>query len=389
MKSSICLSNQVRRLSQAAFERLRHIPSEGLIWRANEDDPRKHTSSHEGLFYQMPTDSKQLLQIFGLQQIFAPSTQKFHKTLGMIPMMVRQPALDTMNRLRTIKDSECNVKILLHGDEGHGKTHILYHLIHYLYLCQTHIIIHIRDMRKFTRSPLEFNDSTSRPGRIDTPLNAALLLQQFRVQNSFLLEKLGDTLACSQDYTWTSREVTKAGEPLTNIATHGINRVNHASDCVAVLLKELMLAADSGKIKLVSVMDHVKNLYEREAGVLKHVDHKKVLVDEIIVARALKKMIKGNHKNAIVIGSCEELMTRRQNISPRELLGIEGFNEYNPDLCLEVPKYSRKEFESCMNFYQDIGWLCRPESKTQEARDEIRFTSGLNPGQVEYLCQAL
>lgn len=390
MNSSLCVS-QMRRISQAALEKLKFIPQQNLIWRANEDNPRKHNQNHEGLFYNLP-DEKQIQQMFGHPSPFDPETTAYYKILGKNPIMIRKPALDTIEYIKKLDSSLPNIRVLLYGDKGHGKTHTLTHLVHYLQTEQQYFILHVREMKKFTRSPgpkESYVDSTSRPGRIDTPLNAAVLLQQFRVQNANLIEKYKDALTCGQDYVWSSREVTKAGEPLINVAEHGVNRVNHASDCVAVLLKELTLAADAGKIKLASILDNVRFLFLREAGVIMHKDNKLILVDEMTVARALKKLIKGSYKNGLVIATCDNKLSSEQNQTPREVLGIEGWNHFDPCLPIHVPKYSRKEFESCMNFYQDIEWLCRPESRTQEVRDEVQFLSGLNPGQVAYICSAL
>lgn len=385
---SICYT-QIRRLSQAGLERLKTIPQESLIWKANENDPRKHNKSHEGLFYDLPTDDKENIAIWGEKSPFDLEERKYYDILGHKALMIRQPALQTFDYLKKVDYSKPNLRILFYGDKGHGKTHTLAHLLHYLHLNQEHFIIHVREMKKFARSPVEIAPSTSRPGRVDTPLNAAVLLQQFRLQNITLLEKYKSTLVCSQDYKWSLREVTKAGEPLSNIADHGINRVIHASDCVAVLFKELCLAANEGKIKLISVLDNVRFLFQEQVGVRTHPDLKIMLVDEVTVARAIKKLIKGNYKGGVVLATCDDKLSKQQNQTPREVLGIEGWNHFDPCLPVHVPKYSRKEFESCMNFYQDIGWICRPESKTLEARDEVRFTSGLNPGQVAFLSGAL
>jgi len=379
---------QVRRISQTAFEKLKVIPREGLVWRTNEDDPRKHTLAHEGLHYQLP-DEKQLIQIFGYPSPFTQRITIFYKAIGLIPIMVRKPALTTMDYLERVNYQLPSVRFLFYGDLGRGKTHTLAHLVHYLHMKQEHIIIHIRRVAPYVRGPSEIAPSTSRPGRIDTPLDAALLLKQFLTQNAQLLERVGGDLTCSKDYTWSLREVTKAGEPIANIAEHGVNRVIHASDCVAVLFKELALAADGGKIKLASVIDGTRYLFEDLAGKLKHQDHKKMYVDEITIARALKKLIKGTHRNGILLASCEGHRSDGQNQTPRQILGIEGWNHFDPFIPIHVPNYSRKEFESRMNMYQDMGWLCRPESCTQEARDEVRFVSGLNPGEVHYLCQPM
>lgn len=390
MLSNSIRLNQIRRISQAAFEKLKVVPQDRLVWKAEEDDPRKHTSLHEGLFYQLPKDESTLIKIFGEASPFNSVSAKHYKTLGIMPLMVRQPALTALDYLKRLNYSSPNVRMLFYGDYGHGKSHTIAHLLHYTQLMQEHVVLHVRQMRKFTRSPFDISESTTRPGRIDTPLNSAMQLQQFKVQNFDLLEKYKDTLVSSQDYKWSQREITKAGDPLVNIVEHGINRVNHASDCLAVLIKELILAADEGKIKLASFLDDISFLFSYEAGILKHNDFKKVLVDEITVARAIKKLIKGTQKNSVVLATCDDgSLSKKQNLTPREVLGLDGWSDFDPCLPIHVPKYSRKEFESCMNFYQDIGWLCRPESRTVQVRDEIRFVSGLNPQQVEYLCQSL
>lgn len=362
---------------------LRQVSQEGLVWQANEDDPRKHTEEHEALFYRLPNDTK----IFGGISPFGFEPTRFNKIIGFSPIMIRKPALMAMNYIRQASPTMPNVRVVFYGDPGHGKQHTLAHLIHYLQLTEEHIIIHVRETRYFTRYVQELGESKSRPGRIDTPLYSAILLQQLRTQNPKL--STNESLVCSQDYVWSPREITKAGEPLINIVEHGINRVIHASDCVAALIKELMLASDTGKIKLATFIDDVRLLFQREAGVLKHTDKKKVLVDEITVARSLKKLIKGSHKGALLFVSCDDKKSTQQNQTPQQVLGEEGWECFDPFLPIHVPKYSRREFENCMNMYQDIGWLSRPESRTYEARDELRFISGMNPEQVFYLCQSI
>lgn len=359
------------------------------MWRANENDPTKHTKDHLGLFYLLPNDAKEILNIFGYKSAFKGEYTEFYKTIRMTPIMVRQPALTAMDYVRKMQPDMPNVRVLFYGDPGRGKTNTLVHLLHFLHLEQQHIIMNIRNVKKFCRSPWNLTASTSRPGRIDNPLDAAMILQQFKFQNVSLLEKLKETLTCSKDYTWSLREVTKSGEPLINIADHGINRIIHASDCLAVLCNELMLASDEGKIKLACVLDDCSWLYSREAGVLEHADKKRILVDEVTTARAFKKLIKNNYKNGLVLATCHNLFSSKQNQTPQDALGQAGWDHFDPFLPVNVPVFSRKEFESFMNLYQDIGWLTRPESRTREARDELRFVSGMNPGQLHELCKTI
>lgn len=391
MNCSLCL-RQIRKLSQAALERLRPISSQNLIWKTSETDPRKHTTDHEGLFYDLPSDEKECNLLFGGISPYESDKTDYYKLLSIekFPLMVRKPALEAMKYIESIEDKTLpNVRILFYGDMGTGKTHTLVHLQHYLHLKRTHIVLNIRDIKRFTRSPYGIEESTSRPGRIDTPLNSAILLQRFKTMNTPLLENYNDTLVCSTDYRWSVREVTKAGEPLIKVADHGINRINHASDCVAVLIKELMLAADDGKIKLASFIDNVRFLFTFEAGILRHKDKKKVYIDEITVARALKKLVKSSHRNGLVVASCDNKFVKTQNQKPRDVLGEEGWEHFDPFIPIKQPVFDRKEFESFMNHYQDIGWFCRPESHTIDARDEIRFISGMNPLEITKVCRAI
>lgn len=390
IKSSLLHLNSIRRISEAALDKLKPIPTSGLIWKTDESDPRKHNDSHEGLFYLLP-DEKEIVNMFGYTSPFRynETVVGFHNTIGMKPLMIRKPALAAMRYIEKIKQDMPNLRVLFYGDYGHGATHTLTHLLHYLHLKQEHVIVHIREIRRFAETPREYEESITRPGRTDTNTEAALFLQQFRIQNAQIVEKLGKNLVCSKSYKWSLREESKAGSPLIEVAEHGVNRVIHASDCVAVLMKELSMAADEGKIKLASLIDDCQFLFNREASNIKHPDGKFILVDEMTVPRALKKLIKGTHKNGLVLATCYRREMKKQRQTPADAIGEEGWKYFDPFLPIHLPKYSRKEFESCMNMYQSVGWLCRPESRTREARDELRWTSGMNPRELEYLCKSL
>lgn len=366
----------------------RQVPALGR-WKTDQNDPRKHDTSHLGLIYEFPKEPSEFLPIVGREKIFNKEYTGFLKTIDMVPIMVRKPALTVMDKMRENLTKTENEQILIYGDPGHGKRHTLAHLLHFNYLEQNRFLLHLGSLGKLACGPKEHKLSTSRPGRIDTPLDSAAMLQIIRVENQEYMAKNKDSLVCSKDYKWSAREVTKAGEPLDAIIDHGLNRVIHSSDCLAVLIKELMLAADEGKIKLLTIMNKVDWLFHYYAGQLKHPDFKRVTVDEMTVPRALKKLIKSDHKNSLLIATCDDLATNQQNQTPETILPEDGITYFEKAHRILVPKYSRLEFENCYNFYQDIGWLTRPESRTQEVRDEVRFLSGLNPYHVWYLCKPL
>lgn len=376
-------------MSQTSLERLKTIPKNQLVWNSNENDPLKHTSAHESLFYQLPQDD-QIVHIYGHKSPYhEKKIAQYYDNLQMKPIMVRKPALTAIDYLKQADKSLPNVRILLYGDVGQGKTHTLIHLLHYLHRTQKFFIVNFRNIRQTVTSPTDYEESNSRPGRINTPIDSAITLQQFRIQNAALLEKYQDELVCTSDYVWSAREKTQIGEPLIKVAEHGINRVIHASDCVAVLLKELALAADAGKIRLATVIDNVKYLFNDRASIIKHKDYKFIMVDEMTVPRSVKKLIRGNQRNSFTIATCDDPTNPNQNQTPREVLGTQGWAHFNPCLPIHVPKYSRQEFESCLNLYQDLDWLARQEARTQEARDEVRFISGMNPAEVAQICASL
>lgn len=72
-----------------------------------------------------------------------------------------------------------------------------------------------------------------------------------------------------------------------SIVDHGINRIKHASDCMAVLLKELRLNSEKGNCRLMVVADKVNALYERST--LLFPDKMYATADNITIARAFKQ----------------------------------------------------------------------------------------------------
>jgi hypothetical protein len=82
--------------------------------------------------------------------------------------------------------------------------------------------------------------------------------------------------------------VTEPGDPLKNILEHGINRIKHSSDCMAVILKEIKSQATEGKFKALVVADKVNTFYEKSK--IKYPDKSLVEIDNITIARAFKKL---------------------------------------------------------------------------------------------------
>lgn len=352
----------------------------GLFWQAHENDPLKHNKNHLGLFYDIPSD--RMVSIYADAKPMNTNLNQLHHVLGRASIMIRKPALDIINYLKCLDYSKPATRFLLYGEYGAGKTMTLYHLQHYMHSLGDHFLIYVPKPVEWTKFPSDQAESLSRPGRLDLPIDSAYYLQKFKIINSDLLQRYGNEITCSRDYNWSSREITRQGEPITNVIEHGINRVNHASDCLAVLLKELKLSANEGVIKMSVLVDKV-NLFYPEEPKLKHNDRKVAYPDDVTPTRAFKKLFKNDWNGGVVIAVVDKkFIDKSIYVQPRKLLTIEGWNTFEPCLPIEVTRYDRKEFETCMNYYQDIKWLQRSQALTEEGRDEIRFVSALNPCEV-------
>lgn len=75
-----------------------------------------------------------------------------------------------------------------------------------------------------------------------------------------------------------------------SIVEHGINRIKHASDCMAVLLKELKLNSEKGNCRLMVIADKANAFYE--PTMLVFPDRTCATADDITIVRAFKKFFK-------------------------------------------------------------------------------------------------
>ncbi|XP_017494067.1 PREDICTED: 28S ribosomal protein S29, mitochondrial-like [Rhagoletis zephyria] len=380
------------------------------IFRTDEAEPAKHNDVHHGLFYTIPNDTASLLFVLGG---FDKEQQLMLKTFRETSIMVRKPALEIINYLNKTDFNKPPNRYVLYGPIGSGKTYTLNHLLHYGF-SQKFVLIYCSKPTDWTKFPQEYSASSENPKRIDTPLDAAVWLQHFKAQNLNLLEEL--KLTSLNKYTWSLREHTNPGDSLMSIVEHGINRIKHASDCMAVLLKELKLNSEKGNCRLLVVADKANAFYE--PTLLRFPDRTCATADDITIARAFKKLFKKDWQNGAVVASvCKKLVVpyrifpihglknRRErervykhwgpfnvdHISdyPRDLLTDEGFHDFDPFVPIEVEKYSDKEMVTCLEYYQDRRWLQRPAAFTEEGREEIKFLSGANPFHVYEFCSSL
>ncbi|XP_071039776.1 small ribosomal subunit protein mS29 isoform X2 [Parasteatoda tepidariorum] len=307
-------------------------------------------------------------------------------------IMVREPAVEIISILSKIDFSNPAVRFVLHGANGTGKSSTLIHVLHYLYDSKF-LLVHLPWASRWTKHVKEVVDSQYKERRIDLPVDSALWLQHFKSQNSSLLEELD--LRVSKSYTWSKREVTEAGAPLTDVIEHGIERVRHASDCVAVLLKEIKLLSQSGRFKTAVVVDGVNAFFSKTNKFqFKKADKSVALADDITIVRAMKKLLNNDWNNAVVITSADMIPHDRYaklyvQCTPHYLLGKEGFELLDPFIPINTSIFTDKELMSTIDYYCDRLWIQSEHARSDEGRQQLKFLSGNNPMMLKKLCDPL
>jgi len=356
-----------------------------------ESDPVNHNETHLNRFYIVPPQLQERLFTLGG---FTVAQQLNHSTLRELGIMVRRPALDIIECLRKADYNKPVIRYLVWGRSGTGKNHTLNHVLHYGHNAGF-LIVHCSHPYWWVRLwKAETLPSLSRPGRVDMPVESAVWLQHFRAQNARLLAELD--LKTTRRYEWSLREVTEEGEPLLNVITHGINRIRHSSDCLAVVLREIKLAASKGIVRPLVICNIVNAFYGFEKFTFyTHQDGRKVEIDELTNVRAFKKLFSNDWTNGAVLvstdrryrlGANKRWYTPLDHDTPKKLLGDEAWQTLDPFIPIKQDLYSDAEIESVLDYYTDRLWLLRPESKTPEGRSEIKFLSGRLPEEVETIC---
>ncbi|CAG2182171.1 unnamed protein product, partial [Oppiella nova] len=186
---------------------------------------------------------------------------------------------------------------------------------------EKYLLLYCPKPTDWLRYPEETAQSVYKSERMDTPIDAAVWLQHFRTHNNQLLDELD--LRASKQYVWSQREITEAGDPLKNILEHGISRIKHASDCMAVVLKEIKAQSSSGRYRVLVVVDKVNAFYEMSQ--IKYPDRSYVDADNITIARAFKKLFTNDWTNGAVVASvCKKLMVHYR------ILKVAGIPKYKP-----------------------------------------------------------
>lgn len=351
-------------------------------FRTRETDPTNHNASHIGRFYTMsPKVKEQLFTYGGFMKSFVTQCKSFTETC----LMVREPAVEIINYIKNTDFSKPVNRYVLYGKMGTGRTQTLAHVIHYGFV-NDFLLIHVPWVPNWFRRPKEKSNSLTKEGYIDINIDAASWLLQFKAQNATLLPKLD--LKCSQDYTWSPREITPAGSPLLDVVEHGINRIKYASDAVSVLIEEIKKQSTEGKCKTMVAIDGYNAFFYPETLIK---NDSKVLAspDKITITAPFLNITSHDWCNGVCILVVDERAiskTQRESYLPFYLLGREGFEYLDPFIPVEVKNYNDIEYQNCFDYFMNRKWI---QINFPGIEKELKFLSNANPLQLTQVCAPL
>ncbi|XP_060520088.1 small ribosomal subunit protein mS29 [Cylas formicarius] len=349
--------------------------------RTLESDPSKHTVNNLAQFYSIPRDIKsKLFQHGGIPKTFTVQAQTFNETC----LMIRKPALDIINCLKSIDYSKPVVRFVLYGKKGSGKSLSLVHIIHWAHN-NDFLLFHVPWVGNWMRRAKEFSNSETKEGFVNLNLDASAWLMHFKTQNAELLKD--PALVVNEDIEWSKREVTQKGAPLLELVEHGISRVKFASDCVNILAENIKALARDGRCRTLVAVDGFNAFFYPKTRVY---TEKKEMVppSRVVLAEAFRNLSKFDWRNGAVVVTVDEIaIAEEDQIShlPRYLLGKDGFEHMDPFVPISVPAYSDKEVLSCMEYYRERKWVTPYPGQD----DELRFLSAGNPYKLMELCASL
>lgn len=350
----------------------------------SESNPSAQNHQEIGRYYRInQTLKKQLFALGG----FPKTYEKQVKTFGEACVMIRKPALDVMNFIKSSDLSCPTVRYVLYGDNGVGKSLTLAHILHYGHE-NDFVLVHVPWLPNWYKRPKEKAPSTTHENCFDLPIDAAGWLIHFKSQNAPLLEKL--QLKCSKDYVWSKRETTEAGAPLTDLIDHGIARIKFACAIIAVLLEELKEQSTQGKCKVMVGIDGYNAMFWPRTYLHGETRAHKITTDQITLTKPFLNMTNYNWTNGVCVLVVDKLAMPNDvevvSELPRYLLNKEGFEHVDPFVPVRVDNYSELEFQRCIEYYLNRRWI---QNSSAGFDEELKFISGMNPHNLMLKCSSL
>ena len=215
------------------------------------------------------------------------------------------------------------------------------------------------------------------------------------LKNDFVLNNVYLFTLCNCKFviSFSYRESTPEGSPLSQIIETGLNRPRFAADCLNIFLKEIKINLQQGwnKHPVMLMIDGVNTLFQERTFVSKTIPRRKSNLritpkylqdacspDELGLCVALKHLLKSDYKNSCVVSSVDRKlrlnMNRRVhgrstkkywNINatdfkpntvpdyPFVLLGDHGWQHMHPFIPIETTNYTPGELDVMIDYYTD------------------------------------
>ncbi|GMT16924.1 hypothetical protein PFISCL1PPCAC_8221, partial [Pristionchus fissidentatus] len=319
-----------------------------------------------------------------------PSTMKKQcETLSECVSLVREPLVEVVSWLDATSPSRPSTRLCLWGPFGTGKTLTLNQACHAA-VEKGFVLLHHRSAMTLTRRVQEVEMSTFVPGRINDPVNAATILNEFKMHNTHLWAKLGE-LKTHRAYEWTKKDKTAEGRPLTEIVEMGLSAPFLSSDCVGGLLRELRLHASEGNIKLLVAIDDANSLWGKT--LVKRADRTYANPSDLTLVQHYRRLLENDWSNGTVllVADKKEISDARDKLTvplhtPMECFGLEGFMAVEPIVPIETNLYSEKEIKSLHEYYVEKNWLSSKNAQSESGLMELKSISAFNPYYFERLC---
>lgn len=350
----------------------------------SENNPSDHKKHEIGLYYRInPSLKKQLFALGGFPKVY----EKQAKTFGETCLMIRNPALELINYIKSSDLSRPTIRYVLYGKNGVGKSMTLAHVLHYGHE-NDFILVHVPWVPNWYKKPKEKASSTIHENSFDLPIDAAGWLIHFKSQNAKLLEKL--ELKCSKDYVWSKRETTPAGAPLIDLIDHGIARIKFACDIIAVLMEELKEQSTQGKCKTMVGIDGYNAMFWPRTYLHGETRAHKITTDQITLTNPFLNITNYDWTNGVCVLVADQIALTDDiepaSELPRFLMTKSGFEHLDPFVPVRVENYSELEFKRCIDYYLNRRWI----QNTKEGFDEeLKFITGMNPFDLMRRCAPL
>lgn len=350
----------------------------------SENSPTDHKAQDIGLYYRInPNTKKQLFALGGFPKVY----EKQAKTFGETCLMIRNPALEIINYIKSSDLSRPTNRYVLYGNNGVGKSMTLAHLLHYGHE-NDFVLVHVPWVPNWYKRPKEKASSATHENSFDLPIDAAAWLIHFKSQNAKLLEKL--ELKCSKEYVWSKRETTAAGASLMELIDHGIARIKFACDIIAVLLEELKEQSTQGKCKTMVAIDGYNAMFWPRTYLHGETRSHKITTDQITLTNPFLNITKYDWTNGVCVLVVDQIALTddvdAESELPRYLLTKEGFEHLDPFVPVQVGNYTELEFKRCIEYYLNRRWI---QNSKEGFDDELKFVSGMNPFDLMQRCGPL